>query len=164
MIKRNKKGFTLVELLAVIAILGVILSIAVPAVSNRIQESKKKVFFANVSTTVKGVKPLVEVKSDEFSACWIKPFETNESKKTNIEVADGIKKEDGFFKILVYHDGGKIKYAVYAVSSDNDSWVVNTDDFTKITMDGNWELNEYGSLETVVILNALMPLDKCPIS
>ena len=41
--KNNKKGFTLVELLAVIVILGILLLVAVPSVSNIIKSSKQGV-------------------------------------------------------------------------------------------------------------------------
>jgi len=43
-----KKGFTLIELIGVILLLGIISLIAVPAVSNIIQESKEKTFKASV--------------------------------------------------------------------------------------------------------------------
>lgn len=38
----NKKGFTLVELLVVIVILGVIMSIAIPSITSSIERSKDK--------------------------------------------------------------------------------------------------------------------------
>lgn len=40
----NKRGFTLVELLAVIVVLGIVISIAVPTTMNLINNSKKKAF------------------------------------------------------------------------------------------------------------------------
>lgn len=44
----NKKAFTLIELVGVILLLGIISLIAVPAVSNIIQQSKKEAFTASV--------------------------------------------------------------------------------------------------------------------
>ena len=51
---KNKKGFTLVELLAVIVILGVLLVTATPMVFNAIKDSKKK-------TKCKVVKEVVAI-------------------------------------------------------------------------------------------------------
>ena len=43
----NHKGFTLVELLATIVIMSILLLIAVPAVSNTIEQSRKDTFATN---------------------------------------------------------------------------------------------------------------------
>ena len=42
-----KKGYTLVELLAVIAVLAIILVIAVPKISNYVEDRKKSVFITS---------------------------------------------------------------------------------------------------------------------
>jgi type IV pilus assembly protein PilA len=55
MLKNNKKGFTLVELLAVIVILAVILAIAVPSISTVMGSAKKSAFEDNVKLIIKGV-------------------------------------------------------------------------------------------------------------
>lgn len=52
---RNKRGFTLVELLAVIVILAIILAIAVPTISSLIANQKRSAFAAGVKMLIKGV-------------------------------------------------------------------------------------------------------------
>ncbi|RNA70656.1 prepilin-type N-terminal cleavage/methylation domain-containing protein [Alteribacter keqinensis] len=47
---RNEKGLTLVELLAVIVILGIIAAIAIPAIGGIIDNSKKDAHIANAET------------------------------------------------------------------------------------------------------------------
>lgn len=48
-----RKGFTLVEVLAVIVILGVIALIAYPAVDNTIKDSREKAYLENISNIEK---------------------------------------------------------------------------------------------------------------
>ncbi len=53
---KSKKGFTLVELLAVIVILAIILAIAVPGISNIVDSSRKSAFESNVKMIISGIE------------------------------------------------------------------------------------------------------------
>ncbi len=71
--KINKKGFTLVELLAVIVILGVLLLIAVPSVNNIITSSRKKAFLSQVKLAVENVQTTASIEKESISGtCYIK--------------------------------------------------------------------------------------------
>ena len=52
----NKKGFTLVELLAVIVILAIILAIAVPGISGLIGNTRKGAFESDVKMIITGIE------------------------------------------------------------------------------------------------------------
>lgn len=54
--KLKKKGFTLVELLAVIVILAIILAIAIPSITGIIDKQRRNAFEANVKMIVKGIE------------------------------------------------------------------------------------------------------------
>ncbi|MFA5525114.1 MAG: type II secretion system protein, partial [Tissierellales bacterium] len=53
---KNKKGFTLVELVVVIAILGILAAIAVPKFASVTQNANKKAFEANHRTVVAAIQ------------------------------------------------------------------------------------------------------------
>lgn len=53
---KNKKGFTLVELLAVVIILGIIALISVPVTQNVLKTVRKNIFLDNVNQLLKLVK------------------------------------------------------------------------------------------------------------
>ena len=55
----KEKAFTLIELLAVIIILAVLMLIAIPAVSNYINESRKKTYVDTAKALIKGATNLV---------------------------------------------------------------------------------------------------------
>ena len=53
---RSKKGFTLVELLAVIVILAIILAIAIPSISGVIENSKRNAFESDAKMLITGLE------------------------------------------------------------------------------------------------------------
>ena len=57
--KMNKKGFTLVELLAVIVILGLLMAIAIPSVTKYITQSRKKTLISSIDAYVTAVTTAV---------------------------------------------------------------------------------------------------------
>ena len=61
---KNRKGFTLVELLAVIVILGLLMAIAIPSVTKYITESRKKTLSASIHAYIDAV--ITQVNDGEY--------------------------------------------------------------------------------------------------
>ena len=62
---KNKKGFTLVELLAILILLAIILSIAIPKIAEIIEDSQKSAYANDVKTIVEAVKLQYETRNVE---------------------------------------------------------------------------------------------------
>lgn len=97
------------ELLAVIVILGVLLLIAVPAVSTIIDQSREKAFYVSVHSVVKSVA----YSNIDSSDCYVE----TEDLKNKIDLNGQI----GNIKIYIYNDStsNKKMYAVSASSKDS---------------------------------------------
>ena len=63
---KNKKGFTLIEILAVIIILGILLIIAVPSISNYINDSRKHAYITTAKEYIKEAQKKVSSFEYEF--------------------------------------------------------------------------------------------------
>lgn len=57
---KNKKGFTLVELLAVIVVLAIVMGIAAVAITNVLDSTRKNAYVASAKQYIEGAKSIVE--------------------------------------------------------------------------------------------------------
>ena len=106
----NKKGFTLVELLAVIAILAILAVLAVPAIINLFKSSKDNLFAYHAQEVFKSAEKelmsngLRGIKSD------IKKFDSNDSNNRIVSLDSGadiycIKVSDNKIVSFAFSDG-----------------------------------------------------------
>ena len=99
----NKKGFSLIELLAVIVIIGIIALITFPIVDDIISNSEKKAFKASVDELVN----LTEMDYNEFGRTGVVVYILNNKKLTCNLCTNNIKYngeiEDGTGTITLEH-------------------------------------------------------------
>ena len=88
----NNKGFTLVELLAVLVILIAIMSIAIPSISSSLERSKSKQDEARKKVLESAAELYVTDNKNSFSGSCI---DLKDLKKENYVDEDAIKDADG---------------------------------------------------------------------
>lgn len=133
--KTNKKGFTLVELLAVIVILGVLLMIAVPAIQNVIKSSRKNAFESAAKLAIENTEAMASTYNIDGAStnCIVFITET----KYNNKNYKGIELERGNFGsnptgyIEIANGKGKIYIANDTYSITN----TNTNDIDTVAID-----------------------------
>ncbi|BAQ11586.1 prepilin-type N-terminal cleavage/methylation domain-containing protein [Bacillus sp. OxB-1] len=99
---KNEKGLTLVELLAVIVILGIIAAIAVPSIGNIIQNTREKAFIADAQNAL--------------SAANLYFTEKNPADNDEVELQDLI--DEGFF-----NDVGSLETATVTYKADAENTI-----------------------------------------
>ena len=65
--KKNKKGFTLLELLGAIVIMGILMIMAMPSVTRQVENSRKRSFYTSVYNIVSNIR--TEVISGDKTGC-----------------------------------------------------------------------------------------------
>lgn len=130
-LKKNKKGFTLVELLAVIVILAVLIVIAMPSVLQIMENSRRSAFETEVKSYLKAAQ--TQYASDLASGATTgattkttyKSAESEDTKK--LQTIEN--KENYKYSITIVSSGtgdGSIKYQYQICSGD---YVAKTDKF-----------------------------------
>ena len=162
--KRSKNGFTMVELLAVVAILGVIVAIAVPVSLSYVRNSRDKAFYLNVQEIVKKVK--MENELNRARHCYYN-VDVKEEKEVSVDSMNQVAKhsqnelellslisEDkiSHLSILSYEDNnGKTKYAVLAHEKETGDWMDVLDFDSTTSEKTSW--NDFGASYIISTLN-----------
>lgn len=139
---KNKKAFTLTELLAVIVILGVLLGIAVPQVTKYITKSRKESF-------VSAGKLFIEaVRNDATSEMYALPINSNDVTivtldKADFEKASGKSSFGGkyiynksYVAIINIGTGVDPEYKYYFAVQDTKDYAIALTEETKVSVDG----------------------------
>ena len=141
--KRNNKGFTLVELLAVIVILGLLMAIAIPSVTKYITQSRKKTLISSVDSYVTAVTTAVN--DNEFGALskqdtmYYIPVSNNESESC-VALEKGGSDPFGNWKeayVVVNYDAEKYSYDYYFTFYDDAGYGMALTEISKIDANSN---------------------------
>lgn len=135
---KNKKGFTLVELLAVIVILGVLLMIAVPAVQNVIKKTKNNATQKQAELFIDAAKKMAIIDEATSDMVIYKLSDLDSSVDTNRFTGMVVAlKENGSYKYYIYLNDSVNKKTIG--NNDNDIFKFASEDKIneKVTDGGN---------------------------
>ena len=122
-ILNNKKGFTLVELLAVIVIMAILLMIAIPSISSIIYDSRSKLYVQDASTYVTAAKQLVTDQTftidDYDTTYYIHINNLTDQSKIRSPFSEWL---DAYVVVTLNEDGTK---DYYWISCDKAGWKID---------------------------------------
>lgn len=114
-----KKGFTLVEILIVIVLIGVIMTLVVPKITSSYKSAKKNMFYDNVISIYSSASSTYFFNASKGN--YEKTF-TNANNPLKVDVDDEIK-----YKVTVNEDGEVLEIKV----TNNDFYYTKTSDKIK---------------------------------
>ena len=150
---KNKKGFTLVELLAVIVILGVLLMIAVPAVQNVIKKTKNNATQKQAELFIDAAKKMAII--DEATSDMViyklsdLDSDVDKNRFTGMVVA---LKENGSYKYYIYLNDSVNKKTIGNNNNNDIFEFASEDNINENVTDGVKKFKE-GSTQIIKVNN-----------
>lgn len=135
----NKKGFTLIELLAVVVVLAIILAIAVPTITNIVNNSKLNAFEASAKLLLKAVR-IKLLENNNFDLSTI-----NKSTLESLLNIDS----DNYSQVYVRSDSNGKLYTT----------LVGTGQWANLTVTGSQESVSVGASDQIVTSGLMTYLD-----
>ena len=158
--KKNRKAFTLIELLAVIIILGVLMLIAIPSVTEYINNSRKSTFLSSASNFISSVTVKTNAGADggfnftNPSLAYYVPV-SNEAEHSCVSIEKGGKSpfgtwknttdnNEGFAYVIVLLNSTGTSYSYYFTARDSAGYGIVP------KQEGSWD-------KSLVLPNATVP-------
>ena len=158
-ILKSNKGFTLVELLAVIVIMGILMMVAIPTVNGVIFDSRVNTYVQSAQSFIKSAKNSVADGSIKVSSYDV-TYYIHVNNLVDDKVADSpfAPWNDAYVAVTKDYDNS---YTFYWVSSDKAGWRIDLTEFDKIDKGAVYQGDKFvnyrepiGGRSRIIIYNA----------
>ena len=146
---KNKKGFTLIELMAVIIILAVIALIVTPLILNSMKDSKEKLYqtqLENIKSAARSYMVNIELEENKTINLSVGELKRSGFLKSDIE---NPKTNEGFKDCVLVNVQRKSESYIYTVDEDS----INNCDGSSIDINGNITMLLLGYINDEIEIN-----------